>query len=107
MKNPLPVPKLWANRFADVEVLTSEFLAERIGDSYSMVGQDDTIVITRSNKRANIYNNGIRAMVLDAEEELQRDERLVVAKNNYFWAKDIEAIVWSSVCRCGVGISGE
>ena len=92
MKNPLPVPKLWANRFADVEVLTSEFLAERIGDSYSMVGQDDTIVITRSNKRANIYNNGIRAMVLDAEEELQRDERLVVAKNNYFWAKDIEAI---------------
>lgn len=92
MKSPLPLPKLWASRFADVEVLTSEFLAERIGDSYSMVGQDETIIITRSNRRANIYNNGVRAMVLDAEEELQRDERLVVSKNNYYWSKDIEEV---------------
>lgn len=91
-KDPLPLPKLWASRFTDVEVLTSEFLAERISDSYSSVGEDETIVITRSNKRANIYNNGIRAMVLDAEEELQRDERLVVSKNNYFWAKDIDDV---------------
>ena len=91
-KETLPPPQMWAKEFADVEVLTSEYLAERVGDSYSSVGQDETIVITRSNKRANIYNNGIRAMVLDAEEELQRDERLVVAKNNYHWAKDIDEI---------------
>lgn len=91
-KQPIPEPKLWAKAFADVEVVTSEYLAERIADSYYEVGEDETIVITRSNRRANIYNNGIRAMVLDAEEELQRNERLVVAKNNYFWAKDIPEI---------------
>jgi hypothetical protein len=46
---------------------------------------DETMVITRSNKRANIYNQGIRNMVLDREDELCRGDQLMIVKNNYFW----------------------
>ena len=49
------------------------------------MGTDDTIVVTRSNKRANIYNQGIRRTVLDREDELCRGDQLMVVKNNYFW----------------------
>ena len=58
-----------------------------MASSYSRVGIDDTIVITRSNKRANIYNQGIRNTVLDREEELCRGDQLMVVKNNYYWLK--------------------
>ena len=56
---------------------------ESLAGSYSKVGLDDTIVVTRSNKRANIFNKGIRAQVLGREEELCRGDRLMVVKNNY------------------------
>ena len=46
---------------------------------------DDTIVITRSNKRANIYNQGIRNMVLDREDELCSGDQIMIVKNNYYW----------------------
>ena len=93
MKEPLPLyPTLVAKGFADVEVLSSEFFIERLSDSYSQVGEEETIVITRSNKRSNQFNRGIRAMALYAEEELQRGERLVVSKNNYFWTKQIKEL---------------
>ena len=42
-------------------------------------------MVTRSNKRANIYNNGIRGRILGREEELTGGDRLLIAKNNYFW----------------------
>ena len=48
------------------------------------------MVITRSNKRANIYNQGIRNMVLDREDELCRGDLLMIVKNNYFWVKEDE-----------------
>jgi len=48
---------------------------------------DETMVITRSNKRANIYNQGIRNTVLDREDELCRGDQIMIVKNNYYWAK--------------------
>lgn len=92
LKDPLPAARLWPWRFKDVSVVSSEFLAEQIADSYSLVGQDSTIVITRANWRASAFNRAIRATVLYANERLQKGERIVVAKNNYFWtAKQTEA----------------
>ncbi len=84
----LPTPQLTISRFSDVESISGEFLAETIADSYSATGQDGTMVITRSNYRATIFNTAIRARVLYAEEQLQRGEKLVVTKNNYYIAKD-------------------
>ena len=49
---------------------------------------DETTVVTRSNKRANIYNQGIRNTVLDREDELCTGDLLMVVKNNYYWRKD-------------------
>lgn len=85
LHSPLPQARLWHERFKDVQTITSEYLAEQIADSYSQVGQDSTLIVTRANWRACAFNSAIRASVLYAEDRLQRGERLVVAKNNYFW----------------------
>ena len=69
--------------FPDIHVVRGDELIEQLGSSYSRVGKDDTIVITRSNKRANIYNQGIRNMILDREEELSSGDMLMIVKNNY------------------------
>jgi len=77
------LPRLRIHGFADITVVPGDELIESLASSYSRVGIDDTIVITRSNKRANIYNQGIRNTVLDREDELCRGDQLMVVKNNY------------------------
>ena len=80
---------LWleATGFPDVEVVDPRELPDKLSDSYSEVGQEETLVITRSNWRANDFNRAIRTQVLWAEEPLQRGDRLIVSKNDYFWGK--------------------
>jgi exodeoxyribonuclease-5 len=53
---------------------------------------DETIVISRSNKRVNAYNNGIRNTILYREEELSNGDLLMITKNNYYWVNDFEDI---------------
>ncbi len=81
------LPKIRFSGFADIQEMPGSELIESLGDSYHRVGLDDTIVVTRSNKRANIFNNGIRNMVLEREEELECGDILMVVKNNYFWTE--------------------
>ena len=80
-----PVPTIRTNAFSDIAVVPGDELIESLSSSYRQVGMDETMVITRSNKRANIYNQGIRNMVLDREDELCRGDQLMIVKNNYFW----------------------
>ncbi len=89
---PLPQPRLRVTGFPDVEALSGEYLVERISDSYDQVGLDETIVITRSNKRANIFNQGIRNQILYREEELTSGDLLLIAKNNYYWGKEYKEV---------------
>jgi len=84
------LPKIRLKGFADVQVVTGDELIESLVSSYSRVGMDETIVITRSNKRANIYNQGIRNTVLDREGELCRGDQLMIVKNNYYWKQTKE-----------------
>jgi tRNA A37 threonylcarbamoyladenosine biosynthesis protein TsaE len=77
------LPRLQLKGFTDITVVPGDELIESLAGSYSRVGIDETIVVTRSNKRANIYNRGIRNTVLDREEELTRGDQLMVVKNNY------------------------
>ncbi|MBQ8467073.1 MAG: AAA family ATPase [Prevotella sp.] len=77
------MPRLRVRAFADISVVPGDELIESLASSYSRVGADETMVITRSNKRANIYNQGIRRTVLDREEELQRGDQLMIVKNYY------------------------
>lgn len=81
-------PTLSVHPFADIEVVMGNELIEQLENSYYHAGQDETIVITRSNKRANIFNLGIRGRILGMEEELGSGDQVIVAKNNYFWLKE-------------------
>lgn len=78
------LPRILFRGFADIVSLNGSDLIDALADSYYRVGQDETVVITRSNKRANIYNNGIRARVLDQEDELCSGDRIMIVKNHYF-----------------------
>jgi ATP-dependent exoDNAse (exonuclease V), alpha subunit - helicase superfamily I member len=86
------LPRIRFQGFADIQEVPGSELIEALADSYSKVGLDDTMVITRSNKRANIYNQGIRNMVLDREDELCRGDQLMIVKNNYFWTEGSKEI---------------
>ena len=81
------LPPIRVEGFPDVKVVNGNELIETIGECYDKVGMDETIVVCRSNKRANIYNKGIRNTILYREEELESGDLLMVAKNNYFWAE--------------------
>ena len=75
--------------FPDVRRVAGDELIESIESSYSRWGADDCMVICRSNKRANIYNQGIRNRILYREDELTSGDRLMVVKNNYYWVERI------------------
>ena len=81
------LPRIRFKGFADIVMVPGDELIERLDTSYGEVGLDETIVITRSNKRANIYNQGIRGSVLGREEELSSGDMLMVVRNNYYWAE--------------------
>ena len=82
------LPQIRISGFPDIQVVPGDELIESLASSYSRVGMDETMVITRSNKRANIYNQGIRNTVLDREDELCRGDLLMIVKNNYFWSQE-------------------
>ena len=82
------LPKIRFTGFSDIRQMPGAELVEALADSYHHVGLDDTIVVTRSNKRANIFNQGIRNMVLDREEELSQGDILMIVKNNYYWMEE-------------------
>jgi len=82
------MPKIRVAGFPDVRVVPGNELIEALSNSYSHVGMDETLVVTRSNKRANIYNQGIRNTILDCDEQLCSGDRLMIVKNNYHWIKE-------------------
>ena len=86
----LMLPKVRFCGFADIVNVPGDELIESLATSYAQVGMDDTMVVTRSNKRANVFNNGIRATVLGREETLTSGDWLMVVKNNYYWTAEEE-----------------
>lgn len=77
--------------FPDIKVVPGNELIEHLEESYHNCGKESTIVITRSNKRANIYNMGIRNRILDYDCELSGGDMIMVAKNKYLNGKDLIA----------------
>lgn len=72
----------------EVRNLPGNELIEALYTAYHDYGTDGTVVITRSNKQANIYNNGIRARIFDRDDILCRGDLVMAVKNNYHWLKD-------------------
>ena len=83
----LPEPQLTATPYDDVEVVLPEDLEDALGQSFAEYGEEQTIMITRSNRRAVDFNLAIRRQIFDREEILGKGDRLIVAKNNYYWTR--------------------
>lgn len=86
------VPKLSADGFDDVERITGGDLIDCLSDAYSRYGEDDTVILCRSNKRAIRYNKGIRAAVQFKEERLVRGDKLMIVKNCYQFMEDVKGM---------------
>ncbi|WP_321333160.1 AAA family ATPase [uncultured Bacteroides sp.] len=80
-------PKIKLTGFADIRSIPGDELIEALTTCYDRDGMEETIVVCRSNKRANIYNNGVRNSILYREDELNTGDFLMVAKNNYYWTE--------------------
>lgn len=78
--------------FSDIIPIGGDQLIEEISNSYHKKGMEETIVITRSNKRANLFNEGIRRTILFQEDQISRGDLLMVVKNNYHWSKQLEEL---------------
>lgn len=85
-------PKLKLEGFKDIRKVSGEDLIDEISAAYDRDGIEETMIISRSNKRANIYNEGVRNRILYREEELSSGDMLMVTKNNYFWTENIEQV---------------
>lgn len=81
----LPEPQLTVSRFDDVEVVLPDDMEDMLGQSFAEHGEEQTILITRSNRRAVDFNLAIRKLIFDREEILAKGDRLLIAKNNYYW----------------------
>ncbi len=90
--NTSVMPRFQLGELKDIQALNGMDLVDEVQQAYSGVGLEDTIVITRSNKMANIYNNGIRARVMMKEEEISNGDLLMITRNNYFWNKSYKEI---------------
>lgn len=84
------LPKIKSRDYPDVKRIDGYEFLEALSSSYSNMGLDDTIIVTRSNARANKFNLGVRNQILDREEELSSGDRLLVVKNNYYWGKQYD-----------------
>ena len=83
------LPKIRFKGFPDVCNISGNELINTLEQCYYRDGENETIVVTRSNKRAKIYNNGIRAQILWREELLEGKDMLMIAKNNYYWTEQL------------------
>lgn len=81
-------PQFQTKGFKDFIRLPGDEFQDALEAAYSFSGAEETIIITRSNKRANAYNNQIRARLLWYEEALCAGDCLMVVKNNYYWIDD-------------------
>ena len=80
--------KFSVSQYTDiVRLVDGNDIQEAIDESYSQNGKEETAIIVRSNKRANLYNENIRNRILYLENELATGDYMMVVKNNYFWLK--------------------
>lgn len=87
LKEPMPEPQLWVTPFPDVDVVSPEDLEDILQKSFSRYGEGETLIITRSNRRAVDFNIAVRQVIFDRDEILVKGDRLIVAKNSYYWTR--------------------
>ena len=74
----------------DFQLVEGQQFIELLEQSYNEVGAEDTILLTRTNRRTNLYNQGIRTRILWKEDLIASGDRVMISKNNYYWTKEYE-----------------
>ena len=77
---------------SDFQLFNGSDFIDLLEQAYKDVGAEETIILTRTNRRTNLYNQGVRARILWKEDAISAGDRLMITKNNYFWTKDYEGI---------------
>ena len=88
-ENPNQLPRIETSESGEVRLVNGADIVDELSEAYSDCGIHDTIVVTRSNKQANIYNKGIRSRIFDREDTLLRGDMIMAVKNNYFWTEQM------------------
>lgn len=84
------IPHVITKGYKDIYRMTGDMLQEGLNYAYHKYGTDDTLVVCRSNKNANAYNQQIRGRILYREEEITGGDQVMIVRNNYFWLQDQE-----------------
>lgn len=84
------LPRISTHHNGDVSIIRGDEFLELIEDAYSEAGEDSTIIVTLSNKRAMLYNQGLRNRIFGREETLTRGDRVMIVKNNYYWTEQLQ-----------------
>jgi exodeoxyribonuclease-5 len=90
ISNKPAIPTFNIDAFPDIEKISGEELIDAINYSYDKYGIEETVILNRSNKRALMYNKGIRNSILFREEKIAPGDYLMIIKNNYFWLNNNE-----------------
>lgn len=85
MNNNFEQPLMQIAGQKDIQVIEPAMLEDALNDAFGCTDNSGAVLITSSNKRANIYNREIRRRILYRDEEISAGDRLMVVKNNYFW----------------------
>lgn len=85
-RKEIKFPKFELDSFNDIEIVSGNELLEKIGEAYDSYGNEETLVLCRSNKRANLYNREIRYRILCREEHINKGDKVMVVKNCYQFA---------------------
>ena len=89
LKMNIPFTEEW-EYMPDFQRVGGATFLEELERSYREAGVEDTIILTRTNRRTNLYNQGVRARILWKEDEVSAGDRLMISKNNYFWTEQYE-----------------
>jgi ATP-dependent exoDNAse (exonuclease V) alpha subunit len=87
----ISLPHFITKGYKDIFRMTGLKLVEGLEYAYRKFDIENSLVVCRSNKSANVYNQQIRARLLYREEELTGGDQIMVVRNNYFWLPDNEA----------------
>lgn len=90
--DPIPMPSMRISGFGDVCAVDGEEMLEALTDAYRHDGYGETLIVTRSNRRAVQFNQAVRNTILERTEIIAPGERLMVAKNNYLWSKGVKGL---------------
>ena len=86
------LPLFTTRGFSDVHRIEPQEFEELLWQSFNGKNTNDAVIICRSNNRANMYNQAIRARILQEDGEIATGDKLIVVKNNYFWTDENQKI---------------